>query len=635
MLPSLGGCLGGGSQKEAPTQSEGPLDADFQYSPELPTVGEPIEFSDRSQGSPASWAWDFGDGSTSQEQNPVHAFESEGSYQVQLIVTDGSGATDSAAQTIQVRRVPTSPEAPDPGQFRIDFVYTVDRLTVEFEPVVTPSTAVVDAYYWEFGDGTSSRDSAPVHTYPAPGVYEVKLRASSEASLARASHIVPVGVAVKDPAALSQKSFAVVAIVDTGVNPYHEEFLDPAFSVPPSVYVDKYPADALALELSLGERSYNAAVKKDEATWKSVKANQLYWIPGTRIIGAISVVQDGSTKILDDNGHGTATASDAAGATIGSCRECLLVIVEGFGDTPLQWALAQPWIDVVSNSWGGCLGIEVCVVDTGLAPPPFFVSQAKAAVEAGKEVFFAAGNGMLNRFDAPTLTYWNAYSGPDWIVTVGAADSQTGATVVGTGRPFDVTSYGLDYKGAAHQSTNSIREFSGTSAATPVAAGAYAALVQRAREGLRDTHEGPLKGAVVAQGPSLQGMLGDGKLTRAEAERAFYLTARAATGSGPIVPASLPHSPAAFAYAGYGLVDGKTAAEAFAVVSGSKTVPSRPNEDTWAAADSRIRQAIWGGWNPGGDDLRPDPDAQSLDAYMAELGISWDHVAAARAELAG
>ncbi|MBI2076908.1 MAG: PKD domain-containing protein [Euryarchaeota archaeon] len=623
LITGWSGCMGGGAGKSAPPSAEG-LVASFSFSPELPAVNDPVQFRDESDGSPVAWNWAFGDGATSTEASPTHSFATEDVFTVRLTVTNAAGATDAAALFVTVGSVKGGG---DPSAFRIDFTYDVMGQAVEFEPRVVPASAAVEDYFWEFGDGEVSKDSAPRHTYATDGLFEVKVRARSGTDLAEAKHVVPVGVDVKDPTALASRSFAIIAIVDSGINPYHEEFLAPEFTAHPSSYITGYPEDAIELSLSLAEQSYSEAVEADRDVWKSVKGNKLYWIPGTRVIGAVSVAQM-ETRILDDGvedalggrfGHGTAVASDAAGATIGACPQCLLVVVEGLGTAPLQWALNQPWIDVVSNSWGSCT--LTCTPDSGFFHPLVTgpVANTRAAVEAGKEVFFAAGNGFVGAFDAPTLTYWNAYTGPDWIVTVGAAHDNSGATVIGTGRPVDITSYGLDTRGASYTSLTQFLEWSGTSAATPIAAGAYASIVQRAREALGDFEEGPRKGAV-AEGAPLKGLLSDGKLTRAEAERALYLTAKGATGSGPVyVPpvVMLPHTAAAFLYAGYGLVDKKTAAEAFAVVAGDKAAPARSNEDTWASVDSQVRRAIWGSYSGG----LADASQEDVRLWTQELGV--------------
>ena len=65
--------------------------AEFQVEPASPAVGEPALFTDRSSGPVIGWSWSFGDGGTSFEQNPTHAFSTDGLYEVILtaIYADG------------------------------------------------------------------------------------------------------------------------------------------------------------------------------------------------------------------------------------------------------------------------------------------------------------------------------------------------------------------------------------------------------------------------------------------------------------------------------------------------------------------------------------------------------------------
>jgi len=62
------------------------LEADFNYEPVQPIVGEKISFFDNSSGA-MKWFWDFGDGNTSYEKNPEHIYEKPGTYNVTLTIS--------------------------------------------------------------------------------------------------------------------------------------------------------------------------------------------------------------------------------------------------------------------------------------------------------------------------------------------------------------------------------------------------------------------------------------------------------------------------------------------------------------------------------------------------------------------
>jgi PKD repeat protein len=75
--------------------------ADFSYT----ATGLDVIFNDLSgdpDGTIVSWSWDFGDGATSNAQNPSHTFPSSGVYDVLLTVTDNDGATDTFGQQVTV-----------------------------------------------------------------------------------------------------------------------------------------------------------------------------------------------------------------------------------------------------------------------------------------------------------------------------------------------------------------------------------------------------------------------------------------------------------------------------------------------------------------------------------------------------
>ena len=88
-------------------QTLNPPNACFRYEPEEIFVGTEITFdsscSNDDKGEIQSYDWDFGDGVSSEEKNPIHSFEKEGEYTVKLTVTDVDGLKGSHSQLIAVK----------------------------------------------------------------------------------------------------------------------------------------------------------------------------------------------------------------------------------------------------------------------------------------------------------------------------------------------------------------------------------------------------------------------------------------------------------------------------------------------------------------------------------------------------
>ena len=126
-------------------------------------------FVDASLGFPTNWQWDFGNGNTSTMQNPNNIYLLGGTYNVQLIIGNGAGCSDTIITPISVSTVPT----PD---FFAD--------TVCFGNVTTFTNTVIDSvgiafYDWDFGDGNTSNSANPTYIYQAPGTYNVVLIATN------------------------------------------------------------------------------------------------------------------------------------------------------------------------------------------------------------------------------------------------------------------------------------------------------------------------------------------------------------------------------------------------------------------------------------------------------------------------
>ena len=142
-------------------------------------TGDPtFLFTDMTANDPETWAWDFGDGFTSTDQNPEHTYIANGTYTVCLSVTNVTGS-DNVCENVVVNGYPT-PLA--------DFSYTGDP-TVDFTDL---STNDPDSWFWEFGDGGLSGDQNPSHTYLANGVYSVCLTVSGPGGLNTACQDVTI-----------------------------------------------------------------------------------------------------------------------------------------------------------------------------------------------------------------------------------------------------------------------------------------------------------------------------------------------------------------------------------------------------------------------------------------------------------
>jgi len=86
--------------------------AEFTASPTQGPLPLTVKFTDKSSGSPKSWYWDFGDGTTSSEKNPSHTYNSAGIYSVGLMVTYWDSQTKSVVkQNIITAGTVTPPEA--------------------------------------------------------------------------------------------------------------------------------------------------------------------------------------------------------------------------------------------------------------------------------------------------------------------------------------------------------------------------------------------------------------------------------------------------------------------------------------------------------------------------------------------
>lgn len=192
--------------------------------------GKTVQFTDNSSDDKGikSYAWEFGDGSSSTQQNPSHTFSAAGNYTVKLTVTDTADQSSSKSQVVTVSDANTggcsglaawsatkSYRAGDKVSFNgyqyeatwwstgaqpnvftntwkklgkcsdsgngenqapvADFSASINGLTVSFSQKATDDKGVT-SYEWNFGDDFLSAKANPTHSFPRSGTYSVTLK---------------------------------------------------------------------------------------------------------------------------------------------------------------------------------------------------------------------------------------------------------------------------------------------------------------------------------------------------------------------------------------------------------------------------------------------------------------------------
>lgn len=132
----------------------------------------PLAVTMQALGSALSYQWDLGDGTTANTATVVHTYTQSGNYTVQLTAIDSTTCNVSATATATVQV----------GVFaHADF--DVSTTTIEAsDPIYFTNLSInADSYAWNFGDGTTSTETNPSHTFNSAGQFEVCLSALNAA----------------------------------------------------------------------------------------------------------------------------------------------------------------------------------------------------------------------------------------------------------------------------------------------------------------------------------------------------------------------------------------------------------------------------------------------------------------------
>ncbi|MBI4647607.1 MAG: PKD domain-containing protein [Bacteroidia bacterium] len=157
--------------------------AEFNFWPDHSCPMNPITFNAWGTG---TFFWDFDDGNTGQGSNVSHAYNAPGIYNVQLIVINECGNTDTAYQSVYVEYQPwNQPNA----SFGFENFENWNEQGEVFEITICPGTEVIFSnwsccgadliYNWDFGDGYYSSEANPSHTFNSAGYFTVMLIVSN------------------------------------------------------------------------------------------------------------------------------------------------------------------------------------------------------------------------------------------------------------------------------------------------------------------------------------------------------------------------------------------------------------------------------------------------------------------------
>ncbi len=155
------------------------LQINFKTSSNRPEVDRAVTFTNMTQTLPEAGAiqrfeWQFGDGETSTQENPVHTYRTPGTYAVTLTVTT-ENTQESHTKTSYINVITTAPQI----DFDVTETNVAEKDTVTFNNLTIPANEPILSYQWDFGDGITSTDKNPSHQYLDAGLYTVTLNATT------------------------------------------------------------------------------------------------------------------------------------------------------------------------------------------------------------------------------------------------------------------------------------------------------------------------------------------------------------------------------------------------------------------------------------------------------------------------
>lgn len=184
------------------------LKPDFSAEPLSGPASLQVRFTDESDGNPVKWLWHFGDGDSSEYQNPIHTYAEPGIYSVKL-----------KAENEDIIN----------SKIKYDYISVFEQVTADFE--VSPQSGFAplsvsftdlsegnpNEWKWDFGDGSGSDEQNPMHTYLLPGYYSVSLEAANGPNSSDAVSRPNYVVVREDPGAVEDRNDRYFIRINDGI----------------------------------------------------------------------------------------------------------------------------------------------------------------------------------------------------------------------------------------------------------------------------------------------------------------------------------------------------------------------------------------------------------------------------------
>ena len=150
-----------------------------------PTTAEGIALTFANNSTIASgnlgYLWKFGDGNSSNAQNPTHTYADTGNYSVELI-SYTQNCSDTLVKSVTVNPVPQA-------NFSVNRVCVIDSARFTNSSFIKKDGM---SYSWIFGDGGTSTDQNPIYKYTAPGAYNITMTSTSDSGYTNSKQLTLV-----------------------------------------------------------------------------------------------------------------------------------------------------------------------------------------------------------------------------------------------------------------------------------------------------------------------------------------------------------------------------------------------------------------------------------------------------------